>query len=254
MPKGPGFPVCHGCVSRAQDRVAIHDLFSGTADTAVAHDPDNGATGPVFCVLFPVGKIGLDAKTQMPYSRPLMNASAAADTWRTKAFLRKQTNDPRGWARTWESCDDNTPAGREAFGRLQGRKRHASDTQARSPRGRRWLRGQCAWRRVKRPIAPGKVSCPLPPWDTTFPGAFFARLHALPAEKPRTNAESRGRKWIQSTAIIRVYPRFPLVVFRPVSRCLCSPAPPRARHGRPGNHGNRPRFKPASETRLTATM
>ena len=26
---------------------------------------------------------------------------------------------------------------------------------------------------AQRPIAPGKVTCPLPPWDTAFPGAFF---------------------------------------------------------------------------------
>lgn len=30
------------------------------------------------------------------------------------------------------------------------------------------------------PIAPGKVWCPLPPWDPAFPGAFFVRRSDLP--------------------------------------------------------------------------
>ena len=39
------------------------------------------------------------------------------------------------------------------------------------PTQRPWGRGG-----AERPIAPGNLSCPLPPWDTTFPGAFFLRL------------------------------------------------------------------------------
>ena len=34
-------------------------------------------------------------------------------------------------------------------------------------------------------------------------------VHNTSAEKPRINADKREKKFIQSTAFIRVYPRFP---------------------------------------------
>jgi hypothetical protein len=30
-----------------------------------------------------------------------------------------------------------------------------------------------------KPIAPGRVTCPLPPWDAAFPGAFFSCLKTI---------------------------------------------------------------------------
>ena len=168
---------------------------------------DQGNRGK-FRVFPPAGKIGLDAKTQMPYSRPLMNASAAADRWRTEALLRKQTNDPRGWARTWESCDDNTPAGHEAFGRLQGRKRHASDTQARSPRGCRWLRGQCRLAPREASNRSRKSIVSSAPLGHNLSGGFFFAIGCLsmPASpgrwpKPGPRAGRYGHRPSGSAAI-----------------------------------------------------
>ena len=45
---------------------------------------------------------------------------------------------------------------------------------------------QSAVRVAERPIAPGKVLCPKPPWDTAFPGAFFHRVPLGPPEEERT--------------------------------------------------------------------
>ena len=39
--------------------------------------------------------------------------------------------------------------------------------------------GLVAAKVAERPIAPGKVPCPKPPWDTAFPGAFFVPVRAL---------------------------------------------------------------------------
>ena len=149
-----------------------------------------------FRVFFPAGKIGLDAKTQMPYSRPLMNASAAADTWRTEAFLWKQTNDPRGWACTWESCDDNAPAGREAFGRLQGRKRHASDTHstlaARAPLADRPARRTAPPREASNRSRKSIVSSA--PLGHNLSGGFFMRAAACPCRHLLDDGRGRGRE------------------------------------------------------------
>jgi hypothetical protein len=87
---------------------------------------------------------------------------------------------PRGWGRTWDFCDDSNPADHEARLRMHGCKRRASTLQARSTIDRqdgcesRWLSPNVQ-------SLPERFSCPQPPWDTAFPGAFFCasrnRLH-----------------------------------------------------------------------------
>jgi hypothetical protein len=42
----------------------------------------------------------------------------------------------------------------------------------------------------ERPIAPGKGWCPLPPWDPTFPGAFFCAGAFVPRQNTATLARS----------------------------------------------------------------
>lgn len=74
----------------------------------------------------------------------------------------------------------------------------------------------------KRPIAPGNDSCPAPPWDTAFPGAFFfngpvselrqypfARLtvaategsHAVELEETRAMNTGRSARWDQDPCL-----------------------------------------------------
>jgi hypothetical protein len=102
-------------------------------------------------------KIGLDAAEQMSYSRR----------------LKDSTTNPRGWVCIGDFRDDGIPADREAQGRGHGCKRRASDTLTIAAQA---ARGHARAARVaERPIAPGNGSCPLPPWDTAFPGAFFLR-------------------------------------------------------------------------------
>ena len=87
---------------------------------------------------------------------------------------------PRGWGRIWgfavakpQRTTKRTTAGMDASGTLR--------TYYERP-----TYGRKAVAIAERPIAPGKVSCPKPPWDTAFPGAFFARLPFFPGNQRKS--------------------------------------------------------------------
>jgi hypothetical protein len=140
-------------------------------------------------------KIGLDAKSQMPYSRPLTNASNAARKGRRKHPTEKP-NNPRGWACTWEGRDDALPAGREALGRLHGCKRLASDTPNALPR--RTAPGPLAGAGGAATVQslPEKYRVLCPPGTQPFRGLFLRAgagwRGAEGGKKPRMNADRHG--------------------------------------------------------------
>lgn len=125
-------------------------------------------------------EIALDAAGEIPYSRLLTSQTKCFADNRWSLSTDRNCHNPRGWVRIWGLRDDEVPADHEAFDRPQGSERHASDKPSAPAVA---IPGSCGDRAAtERPIAPGKVSCPSPPWDTAFPGAFFAHRWRLSLE------------------------------------------------------------------------
>jgi hypothetical protein len=115
-------------------------------------------------------KTALDAKRRIPYSRRLTGRSERRVRIGGTGSETKPRNDPRGWVCTGDPATAESlrttkriTVGKEAGGTLRIHP-------VRSPGGRCRGTGVAV---AERPIAPGNVSCPLPPWDIAFPGAFF---------------------------------------------------------------------------------
>ena len=94
----------------------------------------------------------------------------------------------------------SAPADREALTVRTDARRYASITTLRRPdesaRGLPWL--------ARRPIAPGNVWCPLPPWDAAFPGAFFRASRRVPVAffsgpTPRRRGPALGRVAVRAS-------------------------------------------------------
>jgi len=123
------------------------------------------------------GEIALDAAGEIPYSRLLTSQTKCFADNRWSLSTDRNCHNPRGWVCIWGPRDDEVPADHEAFDRPHGSERHASDKPSAPAVA---IRGSCGDRAAtERPIAPGKVSCPSPPWDAAFPGAFFAHRWRL---------------------------------------------------------------------------
>ena len=166
--RGAGIPVCQSRVRNC-----------GTADRDVCptlrsrFHAENAA------------KTGLDRARAFPYS--------PASLWRTERVVRRRSRlrqRPRasfGFT-TRRPLRPPTPGARVCTGNAL---RRVSADRTKLYSARRPVRGVARHsaggttradaavrktRRSIRPIAPGKVRSPLPPWDPLFPGAFFARV------------------------------------------------------------------------------
>lgn len=136
--------------------------------------------------------------TQIEKFHILAASRATQDIAAAMGSAKKQTIDPRGWVRIGNAAEASflraakrLSAHMDVGGTLRTyprtdavrrRKTRPVGGDHRLPDRFAHGSGQSASTRrsvaaEKRPIAPGKVRCPSPPWDTSFPGAFFLRIH-----------------------------------------------------------------------------
>jgi len=128
----------------------------------------------------------------MRFCTHLRRAEKSPLTWRGKFHILASSRvKPSASPTTGGACQptetvtihvDGSASGDPATTRfLRTAKRSAARKEVsgtlRTNRARQPLRSRTRGDRAatERPIAPGKVSCPSPPWDAAFPGAFFAR-------------------------------------------------------------------------------
>jgi hypothetical protein len=114
------------------------------------------------------------------FRRPSSTSKISALTQKAKCHILAASRIyPRGWGCIWDSATRSLSGPRSVrppAWMLAGRFGHTTNARA---------DGTCAAPFEERPVAPGKVSCPKPPWDTAFPGAFFC-AHPKPHRRSQT--------------------------------------------------------------------